>query len=94
MEFQLLEQSVIKQVAGTYEELLEKLSGLDEECTLSVDCSAVMQIDTAFLQMLATLRERALQTGKNLHCQQPSEVFSRACCLLGLSNDLGLDDED
>ena len=69
------------------------LSGLPTlEAPLTVDASAVTDIDAAGLQLLLSLRRHALLQGQTLQLERPSAALRAAAQALGVQTQLVQDD--
>ncbi len=78
----------IQNVNKLYEQLK---NSLDEHNKIEIDASAVEQIDTANLQVLAVLKQTAVKLHKEIIFDFPSDKFLESAELLGLSEILELD---
>ena len=78
----------IQNVALLHEKLLH---ALDTHTSIDIDASAVTTIDTATLQLLVVLKQTAGKQQKQVAIDFPSERFSEAADLLGLSEILAVD---
>jgi len=78
----------IQNVNKLYEELK---NGLDRHNKIEIDASAVEQIDTANLQVLAVLKQTAVKLHKEIIFDFPSDKFLESAELLGLSEILELE---
>ena len=72
--------------------LCEQLKSiLDKHNKIEIDASAVEQIDTANLQLLAVLKQTAVNLHKEIIFDFPSDKFVESAELLGLSEILEID---
>lgn len=69
---------------------LQLMGALELEPELTVDGSAVLQIDGAGLQLLASLFETGRKDGKELTLVSPSQALCQAAAVCGLSEILGV----
>ncbi|MCK9604940.1 MAG: STAS domain-containing protein [Methylomonas sp.] len=78
----------IQTVAQLHQQLQRML---DDYNKIDIDASAVIQIDTASMQLLLVLKLTAVKLQKEVSIDFPSEKFMEAANLLGLSEMLSVD---
>lgn len=71
----------------------EFLRSLGDEQTLVFKADEVERIDTATLQLLVAFVRDATNRQVSVNWQSPSAVIYEAAALLGVSNELGLEDQ-
>ncbi|WP_144394483.1 STAS domain-containing protein [Pleionea sediminis] len=84
------EQLNIQHVEGLKDRLIKALDKEPEYCTLNV--SKVEKVDSAGLQLLYAFLKESDKRKINIHWQNPSEAFLTSVALLGLSEELKLQD--
>ena len=65
-------------------------SAFQDSMPVTIDCSAVMRIDTSVLQLIYSFCFAMKEAGVNVSWRDPSEEFCRASELLGLKELLAL----
>ena len=83
----LKEREKLESVSELQETLLQ---ALDKNSDIGVDASAVNLIDAAALQLLVLFFQQALKQGQAVTIVEPSQNFSEAAGLLGLSELFGI----
>ncbi|MDT4331027.1 STAS domain-containing protein [Methylomonas sp. MED-D] len=78
----------IQNVCNLYERLLTALADAE---AIEIDASAVSMVDTATLQLLLVLKRTALDAGKQVSFDFPSDRFVEAARLLGVAELLEVD---
>ena len=78
----------IQNIVELYQQLLSRLENQDK---VELDASEVTSVDTAVLQLIIVLKKTAVDGGKDVIIDFPSEKFIEAAGLLGLSQMLGVE---
>ncbi len=81
----------IREVAAVYTELQQLL---DKAVNVELDFEDVDVVDTAAIQLLVAFTREARKRGASISWQQPSAALYRSAELLGLSQELGLPDNN
>jgi ABC-type transporter Mla MlaB component len=81
-------RQTLENIQSLYQLLKENL---EKEQSIEIDASAVMQIDTATLQLLVVARHTLAKSDKTVMINFPSESFIEAAQLLDMEEVLGLD---
>ena len=81
----------IREVAAVYTELQQLL---EQDVRVELDFEDVDVVDTAALQLLVAFTKEAHKRGVSISWQQPSAALFRSAELLGLSQELGLPDNN